>query len=95
MVSGSDGCGFKGETGLQMLRIGVEPVACPIGRDTTGLQHGGLDGAYEGFGVDDVLMPATEDDVLTHGGYSLKTRVVAGDGPVSANVAVVVGEVAR
>ena len=67
MVSGSDGGGFKGETGLQMLRVSVEPVACPIGRHATGLQHGGLNGTDEGLGVDDVLMPATEDDVLTHG----------------------------
>ena len=59
--------GFKGETGLQVQRIGVEAVACPIGRDSTGLQHGGLDGANEGLGVDDVLVTATEDDVLMHG----------------------------
>lgn len=94
MVSGSlQGDGFAGEADLQVLRVAAELMADPISSYTAAVQHGGLDRADDGLGIDDELIAATKDDVLTHGVCSLETRVIAGDGPVCADVAVVVGEV--
>ena len=62
------GDGFEGKTGLQVLRVRVESMACPIGRRATEMQHGVLNGTNEGLSVDDELIAATEDDELAHVG---------------------------
>ena len=68
MVLGSlQGDGFAGEASLQMLRVAAELMTDPISSYTATMQHGGLDRADDRLGVDDVLIAATKDDVLTHG----------------------------
>ncbi len=69
------GDGFAGEAGLQVLRIAAELMTDPISSYAAAVQHGGLDRADDGLGVDDVLIAATKDDVLTHGVLQVDARV--------------------